>query len=382
MKNNNKKKKSDTNIFESLDRVDKKFDKSIKTISIILVCVLVGVALLIGGLYAYTTMPVDVSSEETVNFVVKQGESVYQVLDRLDKENLIRSSSLAKIYVKTFSIDNFYAGEYDLSKSYPLDMTLSILCGISNAKQDAVKVQFLEGKRLTSYVKQISNNFEYSEEEILSVMNDKEYLSTLVNKYWFISDDILNAKLYYPLEGYLFPDTYQFNKNATIKDIIETMLKKMDDVLTPYKEDIKVSPYGVHGLLTVASMVELEAVSAEDRELVAGVFYNRLAKGWSLGSDVTTYYDVKKEIIPGTLTYSDLNTCNGYNTRSASCVTGLPIGPIAGVSKSSIKAAIKPTESKNMYFVADANNKLYFAETQSGHDQNIRDLKNKGLWLE
>ena len=380
MKKNNTK-KDDTNIFESLDKMDKKIDSSIKTISIILVCVLVGIALLVGGLYAYTTMPVDVSSEDKVTFVVNQGESVYKVLDRLDKENLIRSSNLAKIYVKTFDINNFYAGEYELSKSYPLDMTLSILCGISNAKQDVINVQFLEGKRLTSYVKTISDKFGYSEEEILSVMNDKEYLTTLVDKYWFISEDILNSKLYYPLEGYLFPDTYEFNKNAQIKDIIETMLKGMDNVLTPYKDDIKVSPYGVHGLLTLASMVELEAVSAEDRALTAGVFYNRLAKGWSLGSDVTTYYDVKKDITES-LTMSDLAACHGYNTRSGSCASSLPIGPIACVSLSSIKAAIEPTDTKNMYFVADVNNKLYFAETEAGHQANIRMLKSQGLWPE
>ena len=155
----------------------------------------------------------------------------------------------------------------------------------------------------------------------------------------------------------------------------------MDSVLSEYKQEIEGSSRSVHSLLTVASMVELEAVSAEDRALTAGVFYNRLEKGWTLGSDVTTYYDVKKDLVEG-LTYKDLNTCNGYNTRGSSCQKGLPIGPIACVSKSSILAAIRPTETKYMYFVADKNNKLYFAETQSGHDQNIRDLKSKNLWPE
>ncbi len=376
-----KNKKNNDDIFTKLDITEAKLTKSVKLVSIIIVVVIFIILGTIGGLYAYTTMPVDVSSEEKVTFVVNQGDSVYSVIDRLGKAGLIRNAKLAKLYVKYNHVETFYAGEYELSKAYPLDMMLSILCGISNAKADTISVQFVEGKRIPYYAKVISNKFGYTEEEVLSTMSDKEFLTELKEKYWFITDDILTEGLYYPLEGYLFPDTYEFNKKATIKEIIETMIKKMDSVLTEYKTDIEGSSYSVHSLLTVASMVELEAVSAEDRALTAGVFYNRLEKGWTLGSDVTTYYDVKKELVDG-LTYKDLNSCNGYNTRGTACRKALPIGPIACVSKSSIVAAIRPTNTKYMYFVADKNNKLYFAETQSGHDQNIKDLKNKGLWPE
>ena len=375
------KKNNSEDFFSNLDNVENKATHSIKMISIIIVVVLFLVLLGIGGLYTYTVMPVDIDDESKVTFVVNQGDTVYGVIDRLAKEKLVKNSKLVKLYVKYNGINNFYAGEYELSKSYPLDMTLGILTGITNAKQDTINIQFVEGKRIPYYAKVIANKFDYSEEEVINTMNDKEFLNELVNKYWFITDDVLNEKLYYPLEGYLFPDTYQFNKDTSIKDIIETMIKKMDSVLSEYKQEIEGSSRSVHSLLTVASMVELEAVSAEDRALTAGVFYNRLEKGWTLGSDVTTYYDVKKDLVDG-LTYKDLNTCNGYNTRGSSCQKGLPIGPIACVSKSSILAAIRPTETKYMYFVADKNNKLYFAETESGHQKNISDLKNKGIWPE
>ena len=381
MKKNKKNNISEEDFFSKLDNVEKKATSSIKTISIILVVTLFLILLAIGGLYTYVVMPVNLEDESKVTFVVNQGDTVYGVIDRLAKEHLVKNAKLVKLYVKYNGINNFYAGEYELSKSYPLDMTLGILTGITNAKQDTITVQFVEGKRIPYYAKVIANKFDYSEEEVINTMNDKEFLSELVNKYWFITDDILNEKLYYPLEGYLFPDTYQFNKDTSIKDIIETMIKKMDSVLSEYKQEIEGSTRSVHSLLTVASMVELEAVSAEDRALTAGVFYNRLEKGWTLGSDVTTYYDVKKDLVDG-LTYKDLNTCNGYNTRGSSCQKGLPIGPIACVSKSSILAAIRPTETKYMYFVADKNNKLYFAETESGHQKNISDLKNKGIWPE
>lgn len=377
---NNKKKTFDFADYD-LTKNEAAFSSKIKFIAIIIV---IGIVLLIGaysGVYLYTVSPTDLTANKEIAFEVKQGESMNSVLERLEKEGLIRSAFLAKIFLKSSEVKTFYAGKYTLYTSYDLQTIVFELSGITNAKGETITVQFVEGKRLTYYAQVISEKFGYNYDDVISMMNNKEYHQRLVNTYWWITDDILNDKLYYPLEGYLFPDTYEFNKNATIEDIINTMIKKMDSILSGYKDEINSSAYGVHGLLTMASMVELEAVSAEDRALTAGVFYNRLAKGWSLGSDVTTYYDVKKDLTQS-LTMSDLSTCNGYNTRSGSCASSLPIGPIACVSLSSIKAAIEPTDTKYMYFVADVNNKLYFAETETGHQANIRNLKAKGLWPE
>ena len=365
-----------------IDSIDLKASKFVKITAIVLIVALLITVGSYAGIYAYVSAPADVTSEETTIFVVNKGESVNRVIERLEEEGFIKSAFWSKVYLKTTSIDQFYAGEYKLSKSYDFNTILNILSGIGNAKGEVVTVQFIEGKRLTDYAEVISENFGYSKEEVINQLNNKEYLQRVVNTYWFVSDEILNDKLYYPLEGYLYPDKYEFNKNASVRDISNTMLRKMGEVLEPFKDKIKTSSYGVHGLLTLASMVELEAVSAEDRALTAGVFYNRIAAGWSLGSDVTTYYDAKLPMIPGTLGQSELNGCHGYNTRSASCVRGLPIGPIASVSLSSIKAAIEPTETNYMYFVADSDRKLYFAETEYGHNQHINDLRNKGKWLE
>ena len=305
------------------------------------------------------------------------------LVHNLKEQGLIKNEFFGKLYLKINTSYTFYAGTYNLKKNMSVLEIYNSLGNTKKALSDDKTVTFLEGKRFTEYAKVISENFEgITYDDVINKSKDKEYLKTLINKYWFISEDILNDKLYYPLEGYLFADTYAFNKNSKIEDIFAKMLDEMDGVLKPYKQDIADSSLGSHGLLTLASVVELEAVSDEDRLMVASVFYNRLASGWSLGSDVTTYYDVKKDIVPGTLTYNDLNGCNGYNTRNSNCVRGLPVGPIATPSKSSIKAVMNPKESKYMYFVADKNNKLYFAETQSGHDQNIRNLNNQGLWLE
>ena len=135
----------------------------------------------------------------------------------------------------------------------------------------------------------------------------------------------------------------------------------------------------VHGLLTLSSMVELEAVTSEDRLLVSGVFHNRLNMGMSLGSDVTTYYAEQKKFTENI--NADVNKCNAYNTRGP-CVKGLPVGPICSPSYTSIIASINPSETNYLFFVADKNNKVYYAETNEQHVKNYNYLKSNNLWPE
>jgi UPF0755 protein len=185
-------------------------------------------------------------------------------------------------------------------------------------------------------------------------------------------------KIYYPLEGYLYPDTYVFNSDATIKEIVTKMLDNTNNKLEPYKEEINQNSLSYHKILTIASIVELEASNATDRQGVSGVIYNRLNNGWTLGSDVTAYYGAKKEMTD-IITQSDLNDCNPYNTRST-CVGSLPVGPICSPSIESIIAALEPAKSDYYFFVADINSKVYFSKTAAEQDNVIATLKSQNLW--
>lgn len=131
--------------------------------------------------------------------------------------------------------------------------------------------------------------------------------------------------------------------------------------------------------MTLASIVELEGARSDDRRGVAGVFYNRLSTGNTLGSDVTTYYAVGKDFTVY-LTWDDLNSCNGYNTRGT-CVKGLPIGPIASPSFASLKATLEPEIHDYLFFVADKNGKTYFTKTNAEHEAITAKLKREGLWF-
>lgn len=332
------------------------------------------------GLYFNNLAPVDAESDETIVFEVKKNLGVYHVIEDLEKEGLIKDAFFLKFYIKINNYETVYAGNYKLSKSMSAPEIIEYLHNGENIENESIKVTFVEGKKFPYYVTKMSETFGFKEEDVYSLTTNEEYLNELIKKYWFITEDILNKDLYYPLEGYLFADTYEFKKNSTIKDVISKMLDGMEKKLEVYKEEITASGKTVHTLLTMASMVELEAVTAEDRLVVAGVFYNRLAKNIAMGSDVTTYYAERKEMTES-LYMSEINACNAYNTRG-DCAKIFPVGPICSASYSSITAAITPTQTDYYYFVADKNNKVYFSKTNDDQLKVIRDLRNKGLWPE
>lgn len=363
-----------------------KTDKVSKTLSkivlvgliVIFVCLTIGV-----GYCVINMLPVDANDNTNITFVVDKGMSKSAIADKLKREGIIRNAFVFKIYLRLNDDSVFYPGTYTLNKSMNADEIVKIINSGGNQDEEDISITFIEGKRFPYYVNKISENFGYSEEEIYKVSSDQEFLRKLIDKYWFVTSDILNKDIYYPLEGYLFPDTYSFKKDASIVTILETLVKELGNKLEIYKNDIETSNYSIHGLLTLASMVELEAVSAEDRANVARVFVSRLEKNIALGSDVTAYYAHKKEMtVTNALSNGELNACNAYNTRGTCAIQGLPVGPICSSSYSSITSAISPAENDYLFFVADINNKVYFSKTNDEQLKKIKELKSKKLWPE
>ena len=337
-----------------------------KKIILMIVFILIIILLLV-GLYFYGLTSVSKKSEK-VTFTASGG--ALKVASDLYEAKLIKSKIASNIYVRLHKM-TLKAGTYELDRNMSVKEIFEIISDSSNSKQDTVYVTFIEGKKLTDYVKVISENFSYSEDEILSVLSDQEYLKELINKYDFLSEDILNSDIYYPLEGYLYPDTYEYYKDASIKSIFEKMLDKMAKVLDNYDVSIKETGKNIHEILTIASIIESESMMDEDRSIVSQVIYKRLNMNMSLGMDVTTYYGVKKSL-KETLTQSDLDNNNPYNTRITSFI-GLPVGPICNPSLKSIEAALNPSDTDYVYFYADVKTgKLYFAKTYDEFQELIR----------
>ena len=158
------------------------------------------------------------------------------------------------------------------------------------------------------------------------------------------------------------------------------MLDEMDKQFKPFKNAVENSKYEIHEIITLASMIELEASNDSDRRDVSGVFYNRLEVGMTLGSDVTGYYGAKMDDWTNGLGVH-IYDCNGYNTRG-DCVSGIPVGPIANPGIESIRAAVKPINHQYYYFVADCSGKTYLNSNEFEHNQTINRLRREGKWCD
>ena len=346
---------------------------------------LIIIGFLCGGsafvLYNYELSAVDKSDDKDIVFTVEKGSTTKKIGKDLKSASLIHDENFFILYMKLNNISNLQASTYKLKRSMDLKEIVSIINKGEGYNPDEIKITFKEGKNIRSVAKVISENTNNKENAVIEKVNNKEYVDSLIKKYWFLKEDVKNKDIYYSLEGYLFPNTYVFkNKDVTVEEIFEKMLDETDKVLTKYKKDITSSKYSVHEIITMASIVELEGLNDSNRPDVASVFYNRLDKGISLGSDVTACYAQKIDDTALCHKTANFNYPSKYNTRVVTNL-GLPVGPICNPSESSIKAAIYPNKTNYMFFVADKNTKLYFFKTKSEFEKKIKELKQSGNWL-
>lgn len=192
-----------------------------------------------------------------------------------------------------------------------------------------------------------------------------EFLKVAQNDTSLISDIAPNAP---SLEGYLFPDTYQFSRMMTMHEMAAAMVKQFGQVANEIGL-ISTSMTPMQLTVTMASIIEKETAVADERPLVASVYYNRLAKNIALDADPSIIY---AELLAGTYTgalhHADMQFPSPYNTYKHA---GLPPGPIANPGRSALEAAMHPTQSDYYYFVADASGHHRFARTMEEHDKNV-----------
>jgi UPF0755 protein len=190
------------------------------------------------------------------------------------------------------------------------------------------------------------------------------------------------------LEGYLFPDTYQFSRMQSMEELAAAMVKQFRlvarqigliasasggtteaDASVPSSSPEVTLPTDLERTVTMASIVEKETAVAEERPLVASIYYNRLAKKIALDADPTIIYgELLEGKYSGALHHDDMRFDSRYNTYTH---TGLPPGPIGNPGKSALEAAMHPAESEYLYFVADAQGHHRFARTMEEHNKNV-----------
>ena len=348
------------------------------TLIIIFVILLVAVAGL--GWYSANLKPTNDFKQEKV-IVIEEGSYLTDVGKLLAEEGIIKSPLAFKIFTKLNKVKPLQAGRYGVSP----DMSLKeIIAKMENGEiytGDEITFTYIEGKTMRWLATAIAEATNNTEADVYALLEDEAYLDRMIEKYWFLTEDIKDPHIYYPLEGYLFPDTYTLeSRDVSVEEIFSVMLNKMEEVLDEYRGKIEASSYSIHELLTIASVVEGESMAVQDRAAVAGVFFARLDEGMSLGSDITTYYAIQVDPHSRDLNGDDLDLDNPYNTRGPGMEGVLPVGPVCAPSRSAIEGTLDPEYTGALFFVSDKNGKLYFAETNWEHEANIEWLQEQGLW--
>lgn len=337
---------------------------NVKKLVLFIFLLILTVILFAISIFFYNLSPVGKKNSD-ISYEIKSGMTPYEVFEDLDNKNIIRSELFTKIFIKITHEPEFKAGTYTINDSMSTIDIIKELSGSDYKSGEEVALTFKEGYEMVDLIEIVTSNTTITKDEIENKLKDEEYLNSLIKEYWFISDDILSDNIYYSLEGYLFPNTYNVNPEGNIEEIFKVMLKETDRVLSNYKDDILSSEYSVHELLTMASIVEKEAILDEDRALISGVFYNRLDANMAFQSCATLGYAIGE----WKLTYNetDMQSDSLYNTYKYS---GFPPGPGNNAGEKAIVAAIYPEESDYYYFMADVcseNPKTYFSKNYQEH---------------
>lgn len=342
-----------------------------KKIAIPAIIVAILVVLGIGGVVFYQQNLKPVSSvSEKLNFEVVQGDSVASITTRLEENELIRSSSVTKLYGKLHGLNDVKAGNFVLDKSWSSKEILEALNDSSKAKGDEVMITFREGIWAKDIAVELEKQLGIPAQDFINLWNDDAYLRELMQTYTFLTEDVCNDQVRVKLEGYLFPETYTFSKDADAKAITKIFLDHFQGVYDKNKAAIEQSGMSLHDIITLASIVQYEASTPEDMKMIAGVFFNRMKENMNLGSSVTVCYAMYDKLTGPDDCEVNTNIDSPYNTYLH---MGLPIGPIENPGEEAIKAVLQPTESEYLYFVADiyGDGTVHYAKTLTEQEANV-----------
>ncbi len=330
---------------------------------------LIFILLLAAGCLGYLVYKADnraklYTSETQEVFTIESGQGKDTILQNLYDSNLLDSKFHAKIYIKRNDIA-FYAGDFGLTQAMSDEEVLNI---VSNPKSNIdTSREFLitEGSTIDTIAEDLAEFTieDDSAESILKSWSNKSNLNKIIDNYDFITDEILDEDILYPLEGYFFPATYKLADDASLEQITKVFLDTMEVKLESV--DMSNTDLTIHEVLTLASVVERETLLDEDKPVAAGVFFNRIEAGMPLQSDITVLYakqEHKEQVL-----YEDLEFKSPYNTYLNN---GLTPGPISTVSVASIEAVANPDQNDYLFFFADqTTGELYFSKTNEEHEE-------------
>ena len=291
----------------------------------LIIILLIAVAVLAAaGFFFYSSgiAAADPDDDELVAVSIPEGSSASAIIDILDENGLIKNKTMAKIHIRIGGYDSLQANSYLFRKN--MDLT-EIMKAINTGDFEYLSKNaftIIEGATIPQAAESISENMPFTAEELIKKWNDRTYLKKLIEKYWFLSEEILKDEIMYSLEGYIYPETYIVtSEKPTPEEVTDIILSMTDKVLSERKDEIAAMDMTVHEFLSLAAIVENESLFEKDRPVIAGVFINRLKKDMPLQSDITVLYALQEKRV--NVTYKDLEVDSAYNTYM---YAGLPVG--------------------------------------------------------
>lgn len=290
--------------------------------------------------------------------IIEQDSELGDIVDQLAETGVVKEPFFFRLYA-TITKAKFYPGTYNISTNLDYEAIINELQMNSN-RLDVVTLTFVEGSTIEQIGTQLENARVCSKDEFIEEVKTGDF-----SNYSFIGNITNPEERYYKLEGYMFPDTYEFYLYSSARTVIRKFLDNYNNRITAEMleraDDLGMT---MDQVLTMASLVEKEAANDEDRRKVASVFYNRLnnpAQFPKLESNTTDYYPYTQDTVP-----------EGFkSTYDTYEIEGLPPGPICNPGISAINAALYPATTNYYFFNMDVNGKAYYATTLAQHEQNL-----------
>ena len=307
----------------------------------------------------------------TVLYVVAQGSGAKAIADGLEKAGLIRSPRFFLFTVwRRGDKDKFKAGTYELTPSMST-REIEALLAKGEPVSNEISVRLLEGWTIDDMADYLQAQGIASREEFYAEAGESAKSASGLPD-WSASYPALRSRpSAASLEGYLFPDTYRIYADGGAKALVRRMLDNFESKLTPeLRAEIKASGRSIHEIVTMASIIEREVRSEEDRALVSDIFWKRVDAGRGLEADSTVNY-ITGHSKPS-VSYEETRIDHPWNTYK---YRGLPPGPIGNPSLSSIVAAVRPKANPYWYFLTDPQGKVYYARTLEEHAANRKYLR-------
>ena len=297
------------------------------------------------GIFKFTSTinkPLKISNEEVV--LVEDGDSFYNILSKLKNENKIKSPLIIKLYAISTGLNlEVVPGSHTLEKEMSVKEIAETLRDANN--KNAITVTIPEGFNIEDIAARLQEQEVCTSDEFINAVKSYPLPS-------YVKD---NPEKRYNLEGFLFPDTYSFELGVEPQYIIETMIKRFEEVFKEITASDTITEADVEKVVNVASIIEKEARVDEDRPLIASVIYNRLRQSMPLQIDATVIYAHGYYI--ESVRNRHLAIESKYNTY---LYKGLPVGAICNPGLESIKAALNPASTDYLFYLLASDDEHYF----------------------